>query len=329
MVNFCTLFNINYITRGLALYYSLEKNTPEFHLYIFTFDGLSYEILNNMGLKSATIISLKQFEDNELLSIKPSRSEMEYCWTCTPSVILFVLDNYKVESCTYLDADLYFYSNPEILLKELADKSVLITEHRFSPEYKKLIRNGTYCIQFITFKNDEQGRATLKWWQMQCNNWCYARNEDGKFGDQAYLNDWPTRFLKVHVLKHLGGGIAGWNVSQYIFSTDGYKILGTEIASSTKFEVIFYHFHNLKFFNNGNIELGPRIISGQVKKLFYKPYIQELLKISKEIKDINPNLNPNGISAQKYYWKTPFSFIKRKLMGTYNIFPFASFLKNN
>jgi hypothetical protein len=280
-----------------------------------------------MKLKSATIIPLKQFEDNELLNIKPTRSNAEYCWTCTPSVILHVLDRYKVEACTYLDADLYFYSNPEILLKELEEKSILITEHRFSREYKKDFQNGIYCVQFITFKNNEEGRTALRWWRTQCNNWCYARNEDGKYGDQGYLNDWTTRFSQVHVLKHLGGGIAGWNVSQYDFIAEGNKILGIEKASGTQFEVIFYHYHYFKFINKDNIELGPRIISDQVKRLFYKPYIIELSEISKKIRNISPQLNPNGITGQKFYWKTPLTFIKRKIKGTYNIYLLASFLR--
>jgi hypothetical protein len=327
MLNFCTLFDINYLTRGLALYYSLEKNTPSFHLYIFAFDNLSYNILTKLGLKSATIISLEQFEDDELLALKPSRSKMEYCWTCTPSVILFVLDRYKVESCTYLDADLFFYSDPQVLLHELGEKSVLITEHRFSKEYKKdMSRNGIYCVQFITFKNDVYGREVLSWWRAQCNKWCYARYEDGKFGDQTYLNDWTIRFPKVHVLEHLGGGIAGWNVSQYNFSAKEDKIKGEVTGKGIEFEVVFYHFHYLKLFNNGKMELGARRISDEVKRIFYKPYIKKLLEFSKSVGDDNPGINVGGISAQIYSWKTPLSFLKRKMKGMYNIYSLATFL---
>jgi hypothetical protein len=46
MLNFCTLFDKNYLSRGIALYNSLAENCGEFHLYIFAFDETSGRILN-------------------------------------------------------------------------------------------------------------------------------------------------------------------------------------------------------------------------------------------------------------------------------------------
>ena len=85
MYHFCTLFDSFYLTRGVAMYNSLEECGTDFHLYIFAFDDVSFEILNQLNLKHATIISLKEFEDEKLLDVKPSRSKAEYCWTCTSS----------------------------------------------------------------------------------------------------------------------------------------------------------------------------------------------------------------------------------------------------
>ena len=261
MFNFCTLFNRNYLARGIALYNSLEHVCRDFHLYIFAFDDATYNVLNKLNLKHATIISLKEFEDKELLSVKSERTIAEYCWTATPATIYYVIKNYNVESCTYLDADVYFYTSPKVIFDELGDDSVLITEHRYSPEYKKdEAKNGKYCVQFITFKNDKNGMEALTWWKDQCIIWCYDRHEDGKFGDQMYLNDWTTRFEKVHVLQHLGGGLAGWNVSQYDFFRSKGNLHGIEKKSKTQFDVVFYHFHYLKYFTNGKLDLGPRLI---------------------------------------------------------------------
>lgn len=329
MYNFCTLFNTNYLSRGLAAYYSLEKVCRDFHLYIFAFDDQTYNILNKLNLLHATIISLKQFEDNDLLRVKGDRTIAEYCWTATPATIYYVLKNYNVESCTYIDADVYFYSSPKVIFDELGDKSILITEHRFSPEYSKDEQeNGKYCVQFITFKNDVCGLKVLTWWKDQCIIWCYNRHEDGKFGDQMYLNDWTTRFKKVHVLKHLGAGLAGWNISQYQFYKNKEKFYGVEIASGWEFNVVFYHFHYLKFYTNGKLDLGPRIISNNAKESFYKPYLKELDEIKRKVKALNPGIDPHGIEKQTYNWRTPLRYLKRKLFGLHNVFSLKDFLKS-
>jgi lipopolysaccharide biosynthesis glycosyltransferase len=261
MINFCTLFDTNYLSRGVALYSSLKENCTEFHLYIFAFNDKALRVLKELNLEHATLISLKEFEDAELLKVKPTRSVAEYCWTSTSSTILYVLENYNVESCTYLDADLFFYSSPESLLVEMGDKSILITEHRYSPQYNKELKSGKYCVQFVTFKNDVNGLTALRWWRERCLEWCYAYYEDGKFGDQLYLDDWTERFDGVHVLEHPGGGLAPWNVQQYDFFHRKNRLWGREKKTGNEFPAVFYHFHYLRFQKNGSVELGRRTLS--------------------------------------------------------------------
>ena len=163
-----------------------------FHLYIFAFDDISLSVLRQLNLKNVTVISLQEFEDEELLKIKPTRSKGEYCWTCSSSTILYCLEHFNLSHCTYVDADLYFYSNPQVLVDEMGDKSVLITLHNYAPEYDRTKTSGKYCVQFVTFRNDAEGLKVLKWWRSVCLDWCYARMEDGKFGDQKYLDDFVS-----------------------------------------------------------------------------------------------------------------------------------------
>ena len=320
MYNFCTLFDSHYFSKGLALYYSLEKNCPDFHLYIFAFNDKAYIVLKKMNLSKATIISLAEFEDEELLRVKNTRSIAEYCWTCTSSTILYALNKYNLESCTYIDSDIFFYSNPEPIFNEMGDDSILITEHRYSPQYNKMIKAGKYCVQFVTFKNNQEGLTALQWWRDRCIEWCYARYEEGKFGDQLYLDDWTERFKGVHVLKHLGGGLAAWNIQQYNFEENNGKLEGTEISSNTKFDVIFYHYHYLNFYTNGYIELGRRILTRNVLNSFYKPYIRFINEINKKILLIDDTFDPRGATTKPIDWKTPILYLYRKLNGIYNIF---------
>lgn len=327
MYNFCTLFNINYLSRAIAMYKSLARVCTNFHLYIFAFDDVTVKILQKLNLAHTTIIPLDEFEDTELRSVKNDRTLAEYCWTATPATIYYVIKNYNVESCTYIDADLYFYSSPKIIFDELEDNSILITEHRYSRQYKKDEKlNGKYCVQFITFKNDEYGLEALEWWKNQCILWCYNRYEDGKFGDQKYLDDWTERFKKVHVLKNLGAGLASWNITQYEFHKDKTSFYGIEKRTGIKFDIVFYHFHYIKFYTNGKLQLGARIISNQVRDFFYKPYFKELEEITMQIKQIDPSIDPNGIEIQTYNWKTPLSYIKRKFLGMHNVHKIKEFL---
>jgi len=293
MINFCTLFDSNYLSRGLALYESLNTHCDDFHIFIFAFDDSGQKILNSLRLEHATIIGLDEFEDEKLLAVKQSRSYVEYCWTCTPSIIKFVLDNYAVESCTYLDADIYFWRSPTELFEEMGEKSVLIVSHRYTPRYDHSRQSGTYCVQFMPFKNDRNGKTVLEWWRNACIDWCYARHENGKFGDQKYLDDWPQKFTGVHVLNHLGGGVAPWNIQQYEILKQKEVLSGKEIRSGKEFDIVFYHFHHLRFYGN-KVDLGGYRLSREVRELIYIPYIKHLEGIRLKLETKDNTLNAHG-----------------------------------
>lgn len=293
MHNFCTLFDSFYLSRGLAMYESLKEHTSDFHLYIFAFDDLTCEILRDIKLEKVTVISLTEFETTELIKVKKERSKAEYCWTCTPSVLAHVLEKYNVPDCTYIDSDLFFYSDPIVLISELDkhNKNVLITEHRFSylPRLYEKRRGGRFCVQFMTFRNEESSLKVLDKWKIQCINWCYARYEDGKFGDQKYLDEWPLIYQNIHILQHSGGGIAPWNLQQYTFIKDGNSITGRIKKSGSVFDVVFFHFQYVKLLANGSYDVGWYLIPSYVKKLFYFPYLKKIVEIENKLQDLNAN----------------------------------------
>lgn len=326
MFNFCTLFDSNYLSRGLTLYRSLEQVCDTFHLYIFAFDEKSAEVLHRLQLRHATIIPLKEFEDDELLHVKPKRSRAEYCWTSTSSTILYVIRKFGVAQCTYLDADMMFFSSPKPIFDEMGDRSILITEHRYSPQYNKEALSGKYCVQFVSFKNDPSGLTALQWWRDRCIEWCYARYEDGKFGDQLYLDDWMTRFHGVHELQHLGGGMAAWNVQQYDVFQKNDTLWGKEKQTGREFPVIFYHFHYLRFLKPNDIELGRRTLANNILERIYAPYVKELERSAAMIRAVDPSFDPHGAGENSFTWKTPILYLYRKLKGVYHIYPRSKFL---
>jgi hypothetical protein len=296
MLNFCTLFDSNYLSRGVALYESLAMHCKDFRLYIFAFDDLCYKTLTKLDFKYAQIISLHEFEDIELINIKRQRTRAEYCWTCTPSIILYSIEKFGLRECTYLDADTYFYSSPKVLLDELKNDSVIITAHRYTPKYDSTVTSGKYCVQFMTFRNNVRGLRVLKWWRHACIDSCELNPNEGKCGDQKYLDDWTTRFGGVHELEHLGGGVAPWNVQQYeVFLKQG-QVCGKEVKSDRAFEIVFFHYHALKFFQNNTVELtnGGYDLSNKVKRLLYMPYIRHLKDVKKRVANLVGDFDPHG-----------------------------------
>ncbi|WP_432713984.1 glycosyl transferase [Pedobacter sp.] len=298
MLSFCTLFNTTYLSRGLAMYQSLEKQCADFHLYIFAFDNHCFKLLSDLNLSCATIISLKEFENERLLAVKPSRTAGEYCWTCASSTIKFCLETFKLEHCTYIDADLLFFKDPAVLIAEMGNKSVLITEHRYTPCHDQTEKSGKYCVQFMTFKHTTEGMEVLNWWVDACINWCFNLFEDGKFGDQKYLDDWQSKFSTVHVLKHLGGGVAPWNVQQYSFKTSEKQVIGEEILTGEQFDLVFYHYHDFHYTRNNSYSLSNKaykILRNPVKHI-YRPYSRSLSMAEKTIRGQQKDIIPHEIT---------------------------------
>lgn len=325
--HFCTLFDSNYLSRGITMYESLIDTGADFHLYVFAFDEQCRQFLEKVKLPRLTVIALQEFEDEALLKVKPTRTRAEYCWTSTSSTILYCIEKFNLPACTYLDADMFFYADPAILIGEMGSNSIMITEHRYTPRYDKTALSGKYCVQFVTFKNDERGLAALRWWRNACLEWCYNRHEDGKFGDQKYLDDWTTRFEGVHVLQHLGGGLALWNIQQYWVTEEGDELVCTEKTTGKKFAPVFYHFHYLKYFTNGYVELGRRIITPDVMEYFYLPYLDEMEATREFVAEYDNSFDPHGAGVMPSGAKQALLKIYRKVQNVYHIYNLKKLLE--
>lgn len=282
---FCTLFDKNYLSKGLALYSSLKGHIKSFSLWILCMDDITLNILKKMNLTNVSLIDLATFEDTKLKNVKIGRTEEEYCWTCTPSLPLYILNKYPaIDHIGYLDSDLYFYSDPKPIFEEWGSKSVLIIPHRF-PSYLKFKekKSGKFNVSMVLFKNDNNSKKCLTWWRDKCIEWCFREYDNGKLGDQLYLNSWPDIFKSVHILQNKAAGVAPWNVLNYNLTFKNNHIY---IRNDS---LIFYHFHGLKKLSDGSFKLANGYeLSSNAQKLIYEPYIRELNLSEEKIKKIHP-----------------------------------------
>ena len=290
MREYCTLFDSRYLTKALAMYRSLEAHATPFRLTAFTFDTTAESLLRRLRLEHLAIVPLADLEahDTALAGVKGDRSRVEYCWTATPTLPRYLFDTRpELSEVTYLDADLLFFSDPEALFAEMGEASVLITPHRYPPEYAHHVSAGIYNVQFLTFRRTDDGIRTLEWWRERCLEWCYNRLEDGKLGDQKYLDDWPQRFRGVHVLGHPGGGLAPWNVLGHRVTSSPAGVLVDDAP------LVFFHFHGLRLRRSGRHTLHPAgfHVPAATERLVYRPYLDMLEAATIEIQQVEPGFD--------------------------------------
>jgi hypothetical protein len=264
--HFVTLFDASFLPIGLALYGSLKEHAQPFRLWVLAIDEEAERHLARLALPDVTVIPLREFETPALLAVKPGRTRAEYCWTMTPFTCQAVFDrDPSATRATYVDADVFFFRDPRILLQELDDshKHVLITEHAYAPEYDRSHDSGRFCVQFLTFDRSEEARSVMRWWQERCLEWCFARYENGKFGDQVYLDQWPALFGDcVHIVRQVEKTLAPWNVRY--FSKDAAP------------DPVMYHFHGLRLLHGRRARLFKFYDVGGGGLRIYRQYLDAL-----------------------------------------------------
>lgn len=319
---FCTIFNAVYLVRGLALIDSLERHCPDHRIHVFAMDEQSASVLESLGRPKVHVVRPRDFETPELLRVKPSRGVAEYFWTCTPHIVQHCLEVLHEPECTYVDADVWLMSDPEPLFEEMGPASVLLTEHRYTPRHDQAALSGRFCVQFMRFVADTRGRAALQWWCDRCIEWCYARREDGKFGDQKYLDDWETRFPGVHVLRHVGGGIAPWNVGRTAFRRVGTQVQvrdSAETGDDAWRPLVFFHFHGLMSLSASRLcfAFGYRL-PAEAKRWVYGPYARELERLFGPLRSRLSGLAAAGVAPGASHGGSALKRWARRILGLPN-----------
>jgi len=286
--NFCTYFDTNYLTRGLSLYRSLHRHCAQAKLWILCMDSFCYEALLKLNLPNVTLIRLEDFErgDIQLTESKSDRTSVEYYFTCTPSLILYLFQNYAdLELLTYIDSDFFFFSDPTDVLVEVAKHSISITPHQFPTNQRYLEKKyGIYNVGWITFRRDQEGMSCLSSWRKQCIEWCYDRVENGRFGDQMYLDDWPNHYSNLKIINHIGINLAPFNLANYNLTIRNGMVFVNEAP------LICFHFFGLKKFLGSVFYFSANLYGVQPTRTMidqiYEPYLRSLSTIEDELRPL-------------------------------------------
>ncbi|EKN67605.1 glycosyltransferase [Neobacillus bataviensis LMG 21833] len=301
---FCMIVTNGRLYQGLALLASLfQVMGNDFFLFIHCVDDESRKLIKKLKYKNLYLIREKKL-DKGIRLLKEQRKIHEYCWTLKPAICEYVLTSFpNVKRITYLDSDLYFWGDPRWIFKNQPDCSVLLSnEEKYKPNMnqaalKRRIKiTGLYNSGFISFKRDEIGLKSVKWWKEKCLENCKISPEEGLFGDQKYLDELSMLFPGICSITTPGVNIGPWNELKYQFSNVNDSIFIDDQL------LIFYHFSGLRVISEDKIQ---SVYRGNQKNLpfIYQKYQIELSNVVYLVKNMEPNFYgfANKSDLQKYW----------------------------
>ncbi len=287
---FCMVVSRTRLIQAIACFLSLYKNMDNFKVYILCVDEKCYEFLKEINLDKIVLVTIAELNREDLLAIKASRKLNQYCWTLKPGFIkhIFTLDD-SINRVTYIDSDLFFYQNPNVIFENQPDASVLLSSGEiFLPMYSKEFNQtmqtltGNFNSGFISFKKDINGLQCVNWWDKMCVDSCTSNPEDNKFGDQKYLDDMPFLFNNVYEITTQGINIGHWNYLKYKFTVSNDNVM----VNNNK--LIFYHFSGFRIISKYDIRQVHEEDRVNIP-FIYQIYKRALGKIIDDVEKIDPN----------------------------------------
>src|SRR5262249_20022465 len=107
------------------------------------------------------------------------------------------------------------------------------------------------------------------------------------FGDQKYLDQWPSTYPGVVTARHKGVGVAPWNVGNYRFRLERDAVLVDDEA------LVFYHYSGFRPLRSWLFETGlghwGHSMNRTLKHHVYLPYVRELRAAQSLVRQVNGN----------------------------------------
>ncbi len=327
--SYCTLFDKNYLFQGVALHDSLLTHARDFTLYALAMDEEAFVMLGKLGRESLVPVRVDDLLNDAVREVRARTTHGQFCWVNQPLICEYLLARHGLDMVTYLESDSWFFSDPEVLFRELGGDSVSLVPHNFSSEFDNTRTAGRFCVQFNAFRNDERGRAVLADWRAA--NFRYDKSAPGVYPGQTCIDRWPEKFAGVKVIENPGAGVAPWNVRGYAVTVHG------ETPHVNGVPVVFYHYHQYGRLRSGAHELGSYPMTQAVIDTFYFPYVAALHRAELAVQRIDPAFTSRRLHADsttlgqllaapsRQRLASYIERMKRKIRGRFNVYPDAFF----
>lgn len=280
MINLCTYFDKNYLSRFLTLAKSLDKFNISYTFYVLSLDDFVFNFFKKNYFGNIRLISLNDIENEykNLLEAKKNRDVIEYYFTLSPFLPKYIFQKFQIAKLSYLDSDFYFFKNPTKKIIENSNFSTVLIKQNSNPNY------GLYNVGWISYNFDySETKEIVDLWSQQCVKLCTDLPKNGFYADQKYLDEWSQKLKYLKVEEPEYSCLSPWDKNN--------------IIEKNLDKMLAFHFHGLKI-NQKNFISGfskynktnTKIIINKI----YKPYLKDLISVENKYYLNNSSLRNNS-----------------------------------
>ena len=261
-MDFALMFDCQHMQEGLLCMASIQDRSPASKVYVLCLqDTVGTAVVKQGGIpvdRSAIEAMYPQIAE----TLKTGRPWAPYTQSLKPFLLEYLFLKHRAQVVTYVDSDMYFWGDPQEIDREFAEHSFMVTP------FSQRINLCHFSGACFACRNDEKGKALLRWWQDRCVEWClWQPGPNGEFGEEGYLNiirSDPTKFQGTHVCEHPGINLSPWRL-QFC------DIQKSDVGLSVNgYPLVCFHYQG---YNKVSEEYeAPEGLSPEASELLYWPY---------------------------------------------------------
>ena len=298
MINFCSYLDKNYLSRFLVLKDSIDVFKTKYGYFVLALDDFVEDFFKKKKFENIQVISLKDLEKEykDLIIAKNNRDIIEYYFTLSPFLPIYIFEKFKSSNLVYVDSDFFFFKDPINLIKHNMNSSVTLISQNSDPKYG-IFNMGLIQFNFIfseTYK-------ILKNWSQECLISCSdipdTKNEI--YADQKYLDKWIINLKYIKVLHPHSTVLAPW---------DSNLVIEKNINN-----IFAFHFHGFSHDDNffySAFSIYNKRLSKKILNNIYIPYLKKIFAKNKEYDLTSNSIRNSSTNIFKKIKKIKF-FIKK------------------
>jgi hypothetical protein len=280
MIIFGTFANAKYLPQLLSMLESFQNTVQTSRIAVVAIDAETSESVRSLNFSCVDVFDVKDVKSliPQLGIVQDNRSLSEYFFTLSSAIPNFLFKVYpQPDFVVYIDADLFFFENPERCILALDDTdNVLLTSHNFARKNLDLRVYGEFNTGFIAFRRSAAGMKVASWWLERCLDWCKDVVENGKFADQKYLENFSSVAPGVKISQDFGLNLGPWGLNslKQIDSRNGSIYVNGQFLFAFHFSGLQYN----RIFAILGLNPYQYRVSKTVYELIYVPYLRSIRK---------------------------------------------------